>query len=118
MQVRKDCDFQHLSRQTNAKSVKCCENCVFLENQLSHVQEVLKTAKLLIHFLSKNMELKEVNLENRVNGAISEQLDKKFSTWSDVVKDVRKLDIDMQQSRPKHIQVIINQGVIQESDEK
>jgi hypothetical protein len=114
MHAQKDSDFQHLSRQKNVKSVKSCENCVVLENQLSSMQEQLKAAKLVINFLTKNMEVKEANLDMRVKGINSEQTEKKLSTWSDVVKGVKKSDIDMRQSGITRIQVIVNQ----ESEEK
>jgi hypothetical protein len=51
------------------------------------------------------------------NGNISEQTYKKFSTWSDVVKGVRKCTTDMRQTGMKPVQGI-NQGITQDGDMK
>jgi hypothetical protein len=62
--------------------------------------------------------LKEVNLDKHVKGIIGEEVDKKFSTWSDVVRGIKKCNADVRQIGLKPIQVIINQGVTQEDDDK
>jgi hypothetical protein len=117
-QAQMDGEFQHLSCHMNAKGVKYCKNCIASENQFANIQEELKTAKSHIIFFSKTIEMKELNLDKGVKGITGEEMDEKFSIWSDVIKGVNKSDTDIRQIGLKSIKVIVNQGITHESHEK
>jgi hypothetical protein len=103
---------EHFVCQIKVKSAKNCESCVNLESQLLNSQEELKNSKVIINLLQKDIEMREANLNKHVMET-SEQIKEKFSTWSDVVKGVKKPDTSMQQSESNPIQVIVNQCKVQ-----
>jgi hypothetical protein len=58
--------------------------------------------------------LKEFYLDEHAKGITGEEMDKKYSIWSEVVKSKKKFDTDLRQTGLKPIQVTVNQGVTQE----
>ena len=106
--VQKDCGSQHLMCKSNVKSAIFCENCVTLENQLYSVQEELKSAKLIINLLLKDIESTEVNLDKCDSKTNSEIINNKSPTWSEVVKRTKKSDSYVWHIESRHIPVIVN----------
>jgi hypothetical protein len=106
-EVRENDNSQRSGCQTSVESVKYCESCVILENQLYNTQEELKNSKVIINLLLKDIETKETNLKSVPE--TREQKIESVSTWSEVVKGVKKPDTSRRQIEANPIEVIINQ---------
>jgi hypothetical protein len=90
IEVQESNRSQYLLGQVSGEMAKYCEKCIVLEDQLLILLEELKTSKVIINLLLKDIEIKDDNLEKCMVKTRREQIYGKYPSWSEVVKGIKE----------------------------